>query len=86
MSPATFQQSGEAHPWTSFWWSDDRSSELVWRSDDRSSELVWRSDDRSSETVWRSDDRSYDRHFVPMITHRTQFFQMIALLTGIFFR
>ena len=63
-------QSGEAHPSTSFWRSDDRSSELVWHSDDRSSETVWNSLERSSETVWRGDDRSYDRHFFPLIDHR----------------
>ncbi len=33
-------QSGEALLLTSFWRSDDRSSELIWRGDDRSSELV----------------------------------------------
>ena len=63
------RQSGEADPWTSFWRSDDRSSELISRSDDRSSETVWRSDDRSSETVWGGDDRSSDQHLLPMIDH-----------------
>ena len=33
-------QSGEALPSTSFWRSDDRSSEFISRSDDRSSDLV----------------------------------------------
>ena len=33
-------QSGKALPSTSFWWSDDRSSEFISRSDDRSSETV----------------------------------------------
>ena len=39
--------------------------------------------DRSSETVWRGDDR----HFLPRVDHWKQFDgQMIALLTGTFFR
>ena len=69
-------QSGEALPSASFW-----------RSDDRSNEFISRSDDRSSETVWRGDDRSSDRHFFPLIDHRKQFGgEMIALMTGTFFR
>ncbi len=69
-------QSGEAHPWTSFWQSDDRSAELVWRSDDQSLEAVSQEEDHSS-----------DRHFVPLIDHRKQFGrEMIALMTGTFFR
>ena len=69
-------QSGEAHPSTSFW-----------RSDDRSNEFISRSDDRSSETVWRGDDRSSDRHLFPLIDHRKRFDgEMIALMTGTYFR
>ena len=69
-------QSGKALPSTSFW-----------RSDDRSSPRQNVSDDRSSETVWRGDDRSSDGHFFPLIDHRKQFGgEMIALMTGTFFR
>ena len=70
MSRAWLLQSVKAHPWTLFWWGDDRSSELVWRVDDR-----------SSETVWWWDDRSSDRHFVPLIDHQKRFdWEMIAHL------
>ena len=65
----------EAHPWTSFWRSNDRSSELVWRSDDRSSELVWWGDDRSS-----------DRRFLPMIAHRKKVPVIRAIIWKKYFR